>query len=206
VDLKVKIAITDEQSEGHRDVDRLARPGQRRDQPRRIPRLRRRRTRPAWDSNDYEFTSGTLSHDGKDVEFRIDINKTTGQYSVRLPAQLLEIKLRAAALFAGYEREGSAPAASGSQGRWHHKPAACTDMEALDPAVIEQLARPTCISRPVTATPAWAPGAARDHRRHPRGTGRAGRFHEKPVGPHPMWSYQLAFPRTALRTWWAGSR
>lgn len=21
-----------------------------------------------------------------------------------------------------------------------------------------------------------------------------GRFHEKPVGPHPMWSYQLAFP------------
>jgi DOPA 4,5-dioxygenase len=23
-----------------------------------------------------------------------------------------------------------------------------------------------------------------------------GRFHEKPVGPHPMWSYQLAFPAT----------
>ena len=22
-----------------------------------------------------------------------------------------------------------------------------------------------------------------------------GRFHEKPVGPHPMWSYQLEFPR-----------
>ena len=21
-----------------------------------------------------------------------------------------------------------------------------------------------------------------------------GRFHEKPVGPHPMWSFQLAFP------------
>jgi DOPA 4,5-dioxygenase len=21
-----------------------------------------------------------------------------------------------------------------------------------------------------------------------------GRFHEKPVGPHPMWSYQLGFP------------
>ena len=23
-----------------------------------------------------------------------------------------------------------------------------------------------------------------------------GRFHERPVGPHPMWSYQLAFPAT----------
>ena len=23
-----------------------------------------------------------------------------------------------------------------------------------------------------------------------------GSFHEKPVGPHPMWSYQLAFPAT----------
>jgi aromatic ring-cleaving dioxygenase len=26
------------------------------------------------------------------------------------------------------------------------------------------------------------------------GTIEMGRFHEKPVGPHPMWSYQLAFP------------
>jgi DOPA 4,5-dioxygenase len=25
-----------------------------------------------------------------------------------------------------------------------------------------------------------------------------GRFHEKPVGPHPMWSYQLAFPPASL--------
>jgi len=25
-----------------------------------------------------------------------------------------------------------------------------------------------------------------------------GRFHERPVGPHPMWSYQLAFPASAF--------
>jgi aromatic ring-cleaving dioxygenase len=25
-----------------------------------------------------------------------------------------------------------------------------------------------------------------------------GRFHEKAVGPHPMWSYQLAFPATSF--------
>lgn len=100
MDLKVKIAISDEQSDAiiasaglldlaSGDIDRieyedydLAQRG--------LP----------WDSADYEFTSGTLSHNGKDVEFRIDVNKTTGQYSVSA-TELLEIKLRAAALFAG---------------------------------------------------------------------------------------------------------
>ena len=53
-----------------------------------------------WESEDYEFTSGVLSNDGKDVEFRIDVNRTTGQYSVSA-SELLEIKVRAAALFAG---------------------------------------------------------------------------------------------------------
>ena len=100
MDLKVKIAITDEQSDDivmstgsldlasgeisrveYLDYDVAARG---------LP----------WDSDDYEFTSGMLSHDGKDVEFRIDVNKTTGQYSVSA-SELLEIKLRAAALFAG---------------------------------------------------------------------------------------------------------
>lgn len=52
------------------------------------------------DSEDYEFTSGILSNNGKDVEFRVDVNKTTGQYSVSA-SELLEIKVRAAALFAG---------------------------------------------------------------------------------------------------------
>lgn len=53
-----------------------------------------------WESDDYEFSSGTLSNAGKDVEFRVDVNKTTGQYSVSA-SELLEIKVRAAALFAG---------------------------------------------------------------------------------------------------------
>jgi hypothetical protein len=43
---------------------------------------------------DYEFTCGTLSNNGKDVEFRIDVNKVTGQYSVS-PSELLEVKVRA---------------------------------------------------------------------------------------------------------------
>ncbi len=53
-----------------------------------------------WENEDYEFTCGVLSNAGKDVEFRVDVNKTTGQYSVSA-TELLEIKVRAAALFAG---------------------------------------------------------------------------------------------------------
>ena len=53
-----------------------------------------------WAADDYEFTSGTLSHNGKDVEFKVDVNRTTGQRSVSAN-ELLEIKVRAAALFAG---------------------------------------------------------------------------------------------------------
>ena len=49
---------------------------------------------------EYEFTVGTLSNDGKDVEFKVDVNTVTGQYSVSA-SELLEIKVRAAALFAG---------------------------------------------------------------------------------------------------------
>ncbi len=53
-----------------------------------------------WESEDYEFSCGVLSNAGKDVEFRVDVNRTTGQYSVSA-SELLEIKVRAAALFAG---------------------------------------------------------------------------------------------------------
>ena len=100
MDLKVKIAISDEQSDeviastglldlASGDISRVEYQGYDAE----VLGL-------PWDSEDYEFTSGMLSHNGKDVEFRIDVNKTTGQYSVSA-TELLEIKLRAAALFAG---------------------------------------------------------------------------------------------------------
>jgi hypothetical protein len=56
---------------------------------------------PAVDEQ-YEFTSGVLSNDGKDVEFRIDVDVMRGQYFVN-PTELLELKVRAAKLFAGLE-------------------------------------------------------------------------------------------------------
>ncbi len=88
-----------------------------------------------FESEDYEFTSGTLSNAGKDVEFRVDVNKVTGQYSVSA-SELLEIKVRAAALFAGITSKelaikvrGAAPEPppapptppkrSGGRGRFH---------------------------------------------------------------------------------------
>jgi len=48
----------------------------------------------------YEFTVGSLSNAGKDVEFKIDVDRVTGKYSVS-PSELLEVKMRAAKLFAG---------------------------------------------------------------------------------------------------------
>ena len=56
---------------------------------------------PAVDEQ-YEFTSGVLSNDGKEVEFRIDVDVMRGQYFVN-PSELLELKVRAAKLFAGIE-------------------------------------------------------------------------------------------------------
>ncbi len=56
---------------------------------------------PAEDEG-YEFTCGTLSNDGKDVEFRVEVDVFSGRYSVS-PNELLEIKVRAAKLFAGID-------------------------------------------------------------------------------------------------------
>jgi hypothetical protein len=52
---------------------------------------------PARDE-EYEFTSGLLSNNGREVEFRVDVDKMSGRYSVS-PSELLELKGRAAKLF-----------------------------------------------------------------------------------------------------------
>jgi hypothetical protein len=53
-----------------------------------------------WERDDYDFSCGKLSNAGKDVEFSVQVNKTTGQYSVTA-SELQEIKQKAAALFSG---------------------------------------------------------------------------------------------------------
>lgn len=60
-----------------------------------------------FEREDHEFTSGTLSNAGKDVEFGIVVNAVTGQYSVSA-TELLEIKVKAAALFAGVSAQALA--------------------------------------------------------------------------------------------------
>jgi hypothetical protein len=78
---------------------------------------------PASDET-YEFTSGVLSSDGKDVEFRVDVDVMAGRYFVS-PSELLELKVRAAKLFAGLDgkallansdRVASSPHSSGQTG------------------------------------------------------------------------------------------
>ena len=50
------------------------------------------------ESPDYEFTCGTLSNDGRQVEFRIEVDVESDKYSVSA-SELLELKGRAAKLF-----------------------------------------------------------------------------------------------------------
>lgn len=51
------------------------------------------------EQEDYEFTSGMLSNGDREVEFRVEVNVVAGTYSVT-PSELLELKGRAARLFA----------------------------------------------------------------------------------------------------------
>lgn len=59
---------------------------------------------------DYEFTSGLLTNEGKDVEFGINVESFSGTYSIT-PSELLELKVRAAKLFAGIAPSALAAAA-----------------------------------------------------------------------------------------------
>lgn len=63
------------------------------------------------ESEDYEFTSGVLSHAGKEVEFRIEVDVMSGKYSVTA-SELLELKGRAARLFTDAQRAAAAPPAA----------------------------------------------------------------------------------------------
>lgn len=56
-----------------------------------------------WERKDYDFSCGKLSNAGKEVEFSIQVNKTTGQYCVTA-SELEEIKQKAAALFSDMAR------------------------------------------------------------------------------------------------------
>jgi hypothetical protein len=62
------------------------------------------------DAPDYAFTSGKLSHAGKDLEFSVKVDKFSGRYSVTAD-ELLDIKVRAAKLFAGLEGKALASSA-----------------------------------------------------------------------------------------------
>ena len=64
------------------------------------------------ENEEYEFTSGTLSNGKKEVEFGIQVDLVTGQYSVT-PNELLELKGRAAKLFTLAPGETTRPEASG---------------------------------------------------------------------------------------------
>ncbi|WP_088280515.1 hypothetical protein [Ideonella sp. A 288] len=50
------------------------------------------------ESEDYDFTCGTLSNGTKEVEFRIEVDVVGRKYSIT-PSELLELKGRAAKLF-----------------------------------------------------------------------------------------------------------
>ncbi len=47
---------------------------------------------------DYEFTVGILRYEGREVEFRVEVDAVGRRYSVT-PSELLELKGRAAKLF-----------------------------------------------------------------------------------------------------------
>ncbi len=63
------------------------------------------------ESEDYEFTSGVLSNGKREVEFGIQVDLVSGQYSVTAN-ELLELKGRAAKLFTLAPGESTRPEAA----------------------------------------------------------------------------------------------
>ena len=111
---------------------------------------------PAHDAA-YEFTSGTLSNNGKDVEFRVEVDMFSGKYSVH-PNELLEIKVRAAKLFAGIE--GKALLSSAGSGAAAAPPPAPVAKSAAKPAS----KAPAKVPAKAPAKPAATAGAAKPER------------------------------------------
>jgi aromatic ring-cleaving dioxygenase len=71
-------------------------------------------------------------------------------------------------------------------------------MTSLDPAEIESWHAHVYFDA-ATRDAAWAlRSAIESHFAYLGSTLQMGRFHERPVGPHPKWSYQLAFARERL--------
>ena len=68
-------------------------------------------------------------------------------------------------------------------------------MQALDPSVIESWHAHVYFD---AASREAALGLRGTIEREVAGLTAIGRFHEKPVGPHPKWSYQLAFAPAAF--------
>lgn len=66
-------------------------------------------------AEDYAFTSGKLTHGTKDVEFSIQVDSFSGRYSVTAN-ELLDVKVRAAKLFAGIEGKDLAAGGAKSGG------------------------------------------------------------------------------------------
>ena len=137
---------------------------------------------PAVDEQ-YEFTSGVLSNDGKDVEFRIEVDVMCGKYFVN-PTELLELKVRAAKLFAGLEGKTLLAASERAA-------AASSDIHVgdADGAFIEA----TIASVKVTLSS--PPGSnARERNERPKAAGRGVRLWATSAGPERLGSTHTRTP------------
>jgi hypothetical protein len=120
VDLKVPIAITDELTEGLIEATALLNLASGEIERVEYQGYDAELLGLPFERDDYEFSSGTLTNNGRDVEFEVLVNRGRGAtaYSVS-PTELLEVKKRAAALFTGatLETTPAAPPTAAARGR-----------------------------------------------------------------------------------------